>query len=792
MKQPGKAEFSPRVEGALAQLFAAGDPRPDFVAGLERQLLAQANESRQATVARDPGGCQSRNALVFLFQRRWVQAAVVLLLAIALAITAIGPQRVLADILRLFGYVPGIGFANLEKTRVLVAPVEVTRDGVTLRVLQVVAGPDRTQVVIRSEGLPREDQLRPAGASLSPHDLEFAGWLRLPDGSTVAPRGYTLRWGGGSLEFPALPTDVYTATLELTRLPLVPARAAPENWQIALALQPATGPLVTALFPQPYRPAAPADTHHDITISVEQVAHTADETVLKLRGTWQNREWEIMSLDGGVYLPALRDDVGHVYGWAPSSSSGSAVLREVVRIPEPTAGPTPVPQPPGVEREFAFAPLSALAHELTLEIEGIEAQEPASGSFHVTIPEGAQVGDRWPLDIHLGVAGFPVHITSVRLYEETLRLPEGPMQRTVLGFDVAEVPDQDGETLAIFYIDSPSPAFQSGPGSRNMGEHKMGVSLALKPGAQLPSGRVDVTIRGASIVLHGPWRVGWPIPGRGGAALAPVPLQPAGATDTHNGLTLRLLELTHTDRLSALDVDLQGAPAGVQLGQVRFWNARTGRNEVYLEDDRGRRIEYGSTNTRWLRPDEPTFQAYRPQAGAQSLVLPPVDPLARRLTLSLPAIDVIRPGSGSFDVTVPAGIGLKTQPNDRPRASDPWELSIALQVAGFEARFTHAQLVELRDSVWLMLSPALGSGPAGGPVLAGLCSPHFASPSGRDARSGKDIAIAEGGPCAANPAFEVLDPASGRIESGVYLVTFTGIAETVPGPWRLSWEIPER
>lgn len=363
------------------------------------------------------------------------------------------------------------------------------------------------------------------------------------------------------------------------------------------------------------------------------------------------------------------------------------------------------------------------------------------------------------------------------------------MQRTVLGFDVAEVPEKDGKTLAIFRIDSPSPAFQSGPGSLNIGEHRMSVSLELKPGEQLPFGRVDVKIRDASIVLHGPWQVRWPVAGRSGDAPAPVPLQPAGAADTHSGLTLRLVEATHTDRVSALRVDLQGAPAGVRLGGVRFWNAHTGRNEVDLQDDRGRRYEFGNSNTRWLHTGDPVFQAYRPQPGAQSLLLPPINPLARRLTLKFPAIEVIRPGSGSFDVTVPAGIQVKPQPKDRPRASDPWETSIRLQVAGHEARFSHAQLVERRDSVWLMLSAAPESGTTGSPALSGLCNLQVTS---RDARSDRDVVIFEGGLCAASPTFVVLDPARGQIESGVYHVTYAGIAETVPGPWRLTWEIPGR
>ncbi len=90
---------------------------------------------------------------------RWTVGAGGLLLALAVAFLAVGPQRVWADLQRLLGYVPGVGFVNLEETRVLTAPVTVTRDGVTLRVEEVLAAPDGTTVVISSEGLPPEDEV---------------------------------------------------------------------------------------------------------------------------------------------------------------------------------------------------------------------------------------------------------------------------------------------------------------------------------------------------------------------------------------------------------------------------------------------------------------------------------------------------------------------------------------------------------------------------------------------------------------------------------------------------------
>ncbi len=794
MMRASETEGRPQVERALTGLFAAGDPDPTFVLRLELQLRSEA--AAQVTGRMAHTGTARPAWRTLLPRQRLAVAVLAIVLALIATVSAVGPGRVLADIQRLFRYVPGIGFVNLQKTRVLAAPVEVARGGVTLRVTQVVAGPERTQIVLSTEGLPREDQVRPAGTSLLPPETVFAGQLRLPDGTALVSNSYTLRWGGGSLEFPALPADVYTATLELARLPLVPAGVAPENWQIHLVLQPADGPLAAALYPQPDQPAVPGDTHHGITIRVEDVAYTANETVVKVRAQWEDPSWEMLSIGGGGPLPVLRDDVGHIYGWAPSSSSGSMAVRAVVAVPMPTAGPTPLPQPPSTEQTIAFAPLSVLAREVTLEIEGIQVEVRAGGQFQVTIPEGTAVGDQWPLDLRVDVAGFPVHITGARLYEETLTLRDGPMIRTVLSFDVAEVPEQDGKRLAIFHIDSASPSWQSGPGSFNVAEHRMSIGLALLPGHDLPSGAVNVSIRGASVVFRGPWSVHWTVGGRAGDTAKPISLRPASATDSHGGLTLQLLDAITTDRLTALRMDLKGAPEGVRLGQLRSWNPQTGRNELYLDDSRGNRLDYGNNNTRWAFPGETSPLVYRPQSGAQTLVLSPVGHLARHVTLSLPAIEVIRPEAGTFDVVVPAGVELKAQPDGRPRASDPWEVKVAFEAGGYAARFTHAQLLDRGDfsrgnSVWLVFSPALGSD-SGKASLSGLCDLRFTSPSGRDARAGKDVIVAESGPCAATLSFEVTDPVTGSVEAGVYHAAFSGIAEAVPGPWRLAWDLPGR
>lgn len=766
------------VERDLLRYYAAGEPAPAFVARLEQQLAAH---PAAAQASRPTPGFLER-WLAAPRPMRWAGAGLALLLILAVTVAALGPQRVWAEVQRLLGYVPGIGFVDLAETRVLVAPVETTRDGVTVRVEQVIAEQDKTRVVVRSEGLPSEDTLLPPGAAV-PATARDTFVLRLPDGRTLTTTEYSLRWGAGTFTFPALPAGVFAATLELDRLPLVPAGAAPEGWRVALVLRPATGPLVAALYPQPYQPAGASDTHHGITVSVVDVAHSPDETVLKLRGVWQNQDWEIRGLGGGRRLPALRDDAGHVYGWAPSSGSGSTVVREVVSVPRPPDGATPAPRSLAVEQEIALAPLSAFAHELTFELADIEAEAPAAGSFRVTIPPGARTGDAWPLDVRLDVAGFAVRITGARLYEEALQTQDGNLNRTVLGFDVAAVQDQNDASLAIFRIDSSSPAWGSGPGSLNLGEGTMSVSLALERDATLAAGSVDVEVKSASIILHGPWRMRWQIPGRTGDEGAPARLHPDGATDRHDGVTLQLVEAVHTDRLTQLRIDLQDPRAGMRLGGLVLWDAATLRNGLVFEDDRGRRYEPGNSNTRWLQNGEASFSPDGPQAGSQSLVLPPVDLLARRFTVTFPAIEVLRPGAGSFVVTVPADVELQDQPQaSGMKASAPWPVDVAVPVGDQTVRYTQAVLTARRAELWLTLDSAPGV-----QGVSGLCGMTITGPHGEAVTSAQANFQMGPGPCAFAPGFSPQD-AAGRLVPGDYRVSFDGIAVRVPGPWRLSWE----
>ena len=771
---------TPPIERALVDLFASPDPEPVFVASLERRLLAQAEAMPHRTgTSRAPSSWSGW--LGALWRHRAMAVAVGLLLILALAVATIGPARVVAAIQDLVGYVPGIGFVDLEATRLLAAPVEVTRDGVTLRVEQAIAGPDNTKIVVRSEGLPPEDLLWPDGAE---QQGDFAPLLRLPDGRTLTTGTWTLRLGGGTLEFPSLPDGVYRAMLELPRLPLVPTGAAPENWQVPLDLRPATGDLVADLYAEPYAPAGAEETHHEITLRVLAVAHSAEETVVRVQVQWPNPDWEWPTI--GYNLPVLRDNLGHEYHYAPASSTGSSVQTEVIRIPDPQQiTPTPTPELPTDETTQTFAPVSPSAGQLALWVDAVSFAVPAEASFVVDLGDAPQVGDRWPLDISLTVAGFPVHISGARLVQEELELRDGAVQRTLLQFDLDSVPDQDGRMLRHIGLAGDQSWFSGTTGGYEPQSRTIRTGLKLVDGTRIPGGPTEVRVERANVVFHGPWILTWSIPGADeadGTQAAPVVRHPANAVQTRQGLTLRASQVVQTDRLAAITVELDDPPPGLLLNRVWGWNPATKSSDLYLVDERGRRYEL--TNGVTWRPGDEQPWTTRDSQNSPTLSFEPLDPLARRATLHVPGLELFVATHFAFDVAVPAGVEMQARDEPPWPASEPWALDIPIEVDGYHLRLSQARLEGFNDSTCLTLIPEGPEDQPGGPWLRGLRPAAIVAPDGRSL----DLAYASRFG-QAGTLFDLTDPETGAVLPGRYHFDLEGVMVAVAGPWELSWNL---
>jgi hypothetical protein len=377
------------LEKELEQIFSG--PNAAFVSQLERRLVLQQAAARQQPV-------RQRNLPIFHL-RGWMAAAA-LAGIVFVVIASVGPQKALAAVQKLIGYMPGIGFVEnpQQPMRVLAEPVKMEREGVTLTVEKVLASAQDTQVRIRVDGLPQDKSLfeRGWGESSQPLLREASpnsgttGERTLTTNATVSGAGEFI-WA--EYTFPPLSADAERVSLLLNRLPGLKAGVAPENWIIDIPLhevQPGDG-LVTAIQePRTSQPAGGAQ------LVLESIAATQKQTALKLRLTSDdpNRkaDWEWWR---GL---SLVDDQGQELALTYEQplrglSDGSTVL---------------LAPPLNPSRRYA----------LRLEQSGFEYRFNSSQPIpriRLSAPANVQVGQTWAVDQTLEAGGYPLHVTQASL-----------------------------------------------------------------------------------------------------------------------------------------------------------------------------------------------------------------------------------------------------------------------------------------------------------------------------------------------------------------------------------------
>ena len=796
------------------KLYAANRmlPRPEFLAGLRARLGEQ-----------PPSPLTFSERVGLAFRRpAWV-IGIATILILAAALIAVGPQRVLAQVQRWLNYVPGIGFVDLARTSVLVNPVESTRDGVTLRVSQVIAGPERTEIVISTPGLSENDFPRANNLSDNP---DFTATLVLPDGSRLEARRWEIGFGSGKLEFPALPAGINQVTLIVPRLPLAPVGAFPEDWEIPLILRSATGELNNELFPQPYRPVDASDAHHGITLRVLDVAQTSTETAVHYQVEWTDPGWEFRWGLGADRRPELRDNLGQIYWESPRSGNSSVV---VIAIPAPDGTQaTPTPSTPNKADTLVFPPLSLSANQATLWVDALEFQVPAQGSLKLDLGETPQIGDSWPLDVDTEIAGFPVHLTGARLRTETVGNSNGQSKQVaILEFDLDPLKEQNGFSLTGFELANPEQGIY-GSVHRTVSakvEHYKGRLEFIN--GKIPNGTIELMVSGTTQVVHGPWQVTWAIPGKDPAkAVLPVHLFPEQG-QAGSGVRPVIDEVFLSDRLTAIKLGAVGLPQGFSFVQVlandpAVVDLYAGPAELYLEDNWGRRYEAGK-NQAFIRPNG-DGSGYDPLWRFFS----PLEPLTQSGSLHIPGMEALTPGQAFFEVEVPQGVSFKPEeypvtvisgggpqhPETRTRqVSEPWPVDINIEIAGYRLHFTQARLEHEENSDPAYLLFLKGDAPVmerDGLRLNGLRFSNVERPDGEIFRIDQVLQNSGvssypygpyGGIGAVAPGSNLLQASLGlnvtaanRVDllPGRYRIEINGATVWVPGPWELGFSLSGR
>ncbi|HEY3344844.1 MAG TPA: hypothetical protein VGJ97_07945 [Anaerolineaceae bacterium] len=391
---------SPAFLQQVEHFYQLPSPDPRFLASLRSELVQAAAQAVPLPAAPLPRRPQPR---LSLRRPAWAVAFAVLLL-LAVAMLAIGPQRVLAAFRQWFGYLPGVGIVDTTAPiRILAEPVQQTREGITVSVNRVILTADRTQLDSSVSGVP---------LSAYPKDEAVRGciepeYLRLPDGTRLDPG------------FP-VPPGVNEATLVLPCIDNTLPGTVPTDWELPLRFTAAPPDLtvmpILDLTPtrgvratQPSTSIAPTQGPK-LETSIPAAPQAAALTIEKV----------IETEDGYILLGALRPQGT---GGAGILQNGQAVLRdaagkEVVYTRPQDILPERVLELKPSDQAFALqfsAP--GVSFPLTFSIPGAtlyEADPQASVELAFEAGPEPLPGQTWELNQEIELAGHPFRLSSVR------------------------------------------------------------------------------------------------------------------------------------------------------------------------------------------------------------------------------------------------------------------------------------------------------------------------------------------------------------------------------------------
>lgn len=192
-------------EEKVRQSFGVPEIRTEFVDQVYGDLMRRA-------------GAKSRKSRPFFGLRPAWTVALAIFSLIIIGALVIGPQRVYAAVLHLFGYIPGVGIVDESSPiRILAEPVSISRDGITVSVNHAVLMGTETRIDFGVSGVPY---------SAYPKDEVVSGcitnpYLLLPDGTKT------------DISAP-IPANVNEATLIIPCIFNTLPGTVPINWELPI------------------------------------------------------------------------------------------------------------------------------------------------------------------------------------------------------------------------------------------------------------------------------------------------------------------------------------------------------------------------------------------------------------------------------------------------------------------------------------------------------------------------------------------------------------------------------
>lgn len=485
-EQPGRSP----LEQDLNAVFTRPDPDPAFLAGLEGRLKAQlvAQDRRSARRLRF-WGRQGAN-------KPWLSRPAIvvagILVGLALLAAAVGPQRVLAAVRGIIGFIPGIGFVDqVETAREIRNAVRVELGGVTVTIEQAVADANSTRINLRAEGIRTSSPAPMAPAPKNPY-LQLASGDVLPLTSGTSSSSAAAGTITAQYAFAPLPTGVDRAVLVMPELPGFPPGTSPENWQIPLMFEPIQAG-ATANLPAvgPWK----SETQVGMTLVLDRVAQTADGAVLQVHFDAVNPHTQT---DGDWWNHlTLTDETGRSYPLTEEPTASSVTTDSHLLKTSPLSGKEQLTLRLDSLDLVTYFPYSQLVTSYT--------RVPSSApGFSFDPGPNAHASQVWKLDQQVSVGSLILRVigAELRTENEPAAFPGGH-DESHFGLRFSFAP-QAGVSQVRLRCEVPSPCNEvtSEGSSKAIFTNTLGLSV-------LPRQPMVIRVEDLWTTVHGPWIVLW-------------------------------------------------------------------------------------------------------------------------------------------------------------------------------------------------------------------------------------------------------------------------------------------
>lgn len=472
----------------LESSFLLEDPQEQFVIGLRNVLVERAKKLTAKSMENKKN--VKKPASVVFPHKTWVVIGLVLVILITAFIFR---QPVLAAIGRLFGYgyLPEIGFVQLDTTRVLRNPVIQETEESHLTVLYGLADPERTIL-----WLSFDDEAQPGDGA----------WLETPAGERVD----LLYWDwettrtnlqGVRLEFPPLSSDISQVTLAL-----------PQGWRLPLEWIPATqAGIPSAEINAPY-PTLQANSATSSSNDPSQPCLPASELQVCLKAAHLDGQGAHVLLEAVSLGNQLTP--GSLFGGLVETNPFNADVK--IQLSDDLGNSVLYPEVPfeatqsegdHLLQPLTFPVLSTAAQYWTLRVPAFGATTIFSEPLELTVDLGSdpQPGQVLSVNQELTILGQSIHFTQATLEGDGV---------TSLRIELLSEPQSENQAWIIAGLDLGKPeGIDDRYGSGFNAQAQVVVSSELIGTISgKKTGLLTFPVIGARVILPGPFEFVVPAP----------------------------------------------------------------------------------------------------------------------------------------------------------------------------------------------------------------------------------------------------------------------------------------